>query len=145
MNENAQLITAAQYVEMANEELKVTLPSGAVFLIRVPNALWYLENTDSFPASLLAKVRGRTAEELAAALTVEERKATADHQRKMIEEFVLQPKIRRPADHEKGEIDPADLMPRDAAFIMNYLTGVVGRDGRPLRPGVAERVADAGG
>jgi len=135
-------MSAEDYMRTRLKQYEVKLPSGAVFLIRRPNLFWFGENAGLLPAELVDRashwnpldtnppVVPRTPEEIA---------AFHAHRRKMVEDCVLQPKIRRPANKEAGEMDPEDLDERDAAFITDYLAGVIDRDGRSLReeaPGV---------
>jgi hypothetical protein len=143
---NNGVASADKYMRERRKQYEVKLPSGAVFLIRRPNLFWFGENAGLLPTALIdratenwnpldttpAKIVPRSPEEIA---------GITAHRRKMIEDCVIQPKIRRPADVEAGEIDPDDLDERDAQFIVDYLSGVIDRDGVPLRP-EAERVPE---
>jgi len=134
-------VSAEEYMRKQAEQYEVKLPSGVVFLIRRPNLFWYGENTGSLPAQLIERALNwnplDTASPAPVPRTPEEMTAFHAHRRKMIEECVIQPKIRRPANKEAGELDPIDLDERDAEFIVNYLAGVIDRDGRSVRREVA--------
>jgi len=129
--------SAEEYMRARLRQYEVKLPSGAVFLIRRPNLFWYAENIGGLPAQFLERAANwnplDTESAPAAPRTAEEMAAFQAHRRKMVEDCVLQPKIRRPADKQAGELDPEDLDERDAEFIVNYLAGAIDRDGRPLR------------
>jgi hypothetical protein len=130
-------VSAEEYMRERLRQYEVKLPSGAVFLIRRPNLFWYAENVGGLPAQLLERAINWNPLDTASASptprTPEEIAAFQAHRRKMIEDCVLQPKLRRPANKEAGELDPEDLDERDAEFIANYLAGTIDRDGRPLR------------
>ena len=130
-------VSAEEYMRERLRQYEVKLPSGAVFLIRRPNLFWYAENVGGLPAQLLERAVNwnplDTASTAPTPRTAEEMAAFNAHRRKMIEDCVLQPKIRRPANKEAGELDPEDLDERDAEFIVNYLVGAIDRDGRSLR------------
>jgi hypothetical protein len=131
------VVSAEEYMREQVRQYEVKLPSGAVFLIRRPNLFWYGENVGSLPAQFLERAVNwnplDTAPPAPVPRTAEEMAAFHAHRRKMIEDCVLQPKIRRPANKEAGELDPEDLDERDAEFIVNYLVGAIDRNGRPLR------------
>ena len=132
-------VRAEDYMRERLKQYEVKLPSGAMFLIRRPNLFWFGENAGLLPSALIERVTNWNPLEPAPKVvpqSAEEVTAFHAHRRKMIEDCVLQPKIRRPANKEAGEIDPADLDEHDAVFIADYLAGVVDRDGRPLRPEV---------
>jgi hypothetical protein len=129
--------SAEEYMQKQLRQYEVKLPSGSVFLIRLPNLFWHAENVGGLPAQFLERAINWNPLDTASApptpRTAEEMAAFQAHRRKMIEDCVLQPKIRRPANKEAGELDPMDLDERDAEFIVNYLAGAIDRDGRPLR------------
>jgi hypothetical protein len=123
------ITTAQEYQAAALKKYEVTLPSGALFLIRQPNAFWFASNAEALPSSAIQQAQGNPPE---AGNTTVERKADTDLTVRLVEAHVIQPKVRLHADPTKGELALDDLDPADAAFILDYLLGRKDKDGNPV-------------
>lgn len=121
--------SAEQYAASTKKKYEVKLPSGAIFLIRQPNAFWFAANTNTLPASAIQQADGSTP---GIPLRADERTANADLTVRLVEAHVLEPKIRQNADVTKGELPLDDLEPADALFILDYLLGRKDKDGNPV-------------
>ena len=142
MTDELKVTSAAEYrnrIDNRDGDL-VSLPSGAVFRVQLPNNFWFLSKGDILPVAVYGE--DNQVSEVPKGQSLRQSVAI---QFALITERVIEPKIRRPADKNKGELDPSELAPEDATFLMDLLNGRIDKTGRSLRAGNGVDVApDAG-
>lgn len=130
MGENGHATTAEEYRQILEKRRGefIPMPSGAVFRILMPTAYWWLAETDTLPVGESREGQAEQAEDVGISI-----REFAKVQFKLITERIIEPKIRHPADKAAGEIDPSELDPEDAKFLMDLLNGRIDKSGRSLR------------
>lgn len=124
--------SAKEYLAIANKKYEVTLPSGALFLIRRPNAFWFASNIKSLPTAAITQAAAQETVIDNRSVSQDEIDSNVSMTDRMVCDHVLQPKLRRNADPAKDEVDFDSLLPEDAEFILAYLVGKVDKDGQPV-------------
>lgn len=128
---------AKSYRSLVESKYEVNLPSGAVFLVRRPNSFWFAMNLNTLPVRAVASAHGEKAE---IPDTPEERTRGTELTEKLLEECVLEPKIRKAVTAE-DEISFDMLLPEDLVFLTRYLMGEVDKDGNSVDTFLKERAA----
>lgn len=124
MDEPIKITTAAEYEQKAlasawEEPAPVTMPSGAVFLLRRPKAMWFALTFGDLPGSLAATVSGdvRTREEM----TTEEKVKILKAWVRTFEQMFVTPEFREvPAE---GQLGYRHLIHKDLLFLYDYANG----------------------
>jgi hypothetical protein len=123
--------TAQDYLKTSKKAPKeVTLPSGAVFLVRRPSTFWFAANANVLPQN--PPLQDDAA---APARSAEEQALSAQRNRKMICEHVVAPKL-----SENGEFTPDDLNDEDVLKLIKFLYGLEDENGVSFRSLPAEPV-----
>jgi hypothetical protein len=128
---------AKEYMDFVRKSYEVRLPSGPIFLIRKPQAFWFAAQTGTLPILTPEELKA-AAESTTPTAAIIERNAKLT--KLLIQDHVLEPKIVDNPDYEAGEIGFNDLLPEDAKFIMDYLSGLVDAKGSSISsfPGESE-------
>lgn len=112
---------AKDYLDKTRSKYDVPLPSGAIFKIRKPNQFWFTTNVNTLTAGIPSSEKMESLSQVDA-LAVE---ANAKWTMKLVEDNVLEPKIRLNPNYDADEIGFGDIEPEDATFIVKYLLGLV--------------------
>jgi len=97
---------------------RVPLPSGLVVMLRRPKPTWWMLQRGILPASMAA---GMTDGSLQTTESDEERIAAVKFVVELVEQVVVQPKVRR--DPGLDELNPNLINDEDFTFIINYASG----------------------
>lgn len=115
----------------------ITLPSGLVCQIRRPKPLWWVLNRGTLPDGMVNAALGEPRQE-GSSLTSDEAVQVANTMRKLIEDMVIDPRIRN--NPKPGEVDPAWIDNADLSFLIKVAGGEITADGADLStfPGQSE-------
>jgi hypothetical protein len=123
---------SSEYLAAIAKTQTVTLPeSGIEFRVRKANAFWFAQHAQVLPVGTGADAHAAAAD---AVQEVEPSTIQKNLQltRKLVQDHVLEPKIRDNPDYEADEIAFEDLLPEDARFLIDYLMGIKGEGGESL-------------
>jgi hypothetical protein len=120
---------SSDYIATIAKTQLVKLPeSGCEFRVRKANAFWFTQNAQYLPVGT-----GKEAHEAAEGAVQDAGPDTIQHNlnltRKLVQDHVLEPKIKEAPDYTKDEIAFEDLLPGDAKFLIDYLMGIADASG----------------
>lgn len=133
MNDELKISTAEDFRNLSHQRSlqtaeKILLPSGLIVLAYRPGPEWWVRELGKLPKSIAARMRGETAP--TENLSPEELVEMSRYMVRMIEEVVLQPKIR--LDPGPEDVDPRLVTDADLTYILKYAGGEIAATGQDL-------------